>query len=115
MRHSVALFFFAISTLAVAQTPRSLDGLEYYGTGTAEHQEGCEGCGNVGMVRFLPDARLDYLLPGSDIIDRKGYVRKGDRLTLEGGRMSMELTGDSLFIHAYDQRYPYIRVDEREH
>lgn len=113
MRNLVFIFLFATVQSAWAQSPRKLDGLEYRGTGEAEHQEGCEGCGNVGMVRFLPDARLDYLLPGSDIIDRKRYTRKGDRLSLEGGHMTMELKGDSLFIDAYGHRYPYIRMDGR--
>ncbi|MCB0771387.1 MAG: hypothetical protein KDC00_13385 [Flavobacteriales bacterium] len=97
-----------------AQIPRKLDGLEYHGTGKAEHQEGCEGCGNVGMVRFLSGSRLDYLLPGSDMMDRRTYMIKGERVLLEGGGMIIELRVDSLFLHDYDHVYPYIRISEAE-
>ena len=110
MRILVFIFLLAMVQSTWAQTPRKIDGLEYRGTGVAEHQEGCEGCGNVGMVRFLPDGRLDYLLPGSDMVDRRVYTRKGDRITLEGGKVTMELRGDSLFLEAFDHRYPYVRV-----
>jgi hypothetical protein len=113
MRQLILLLFSITATAVWAQIPRTLEGSEYRGTGEAEHQEGCEGCGNVGMVRFLPGSKLDYLLPGSDILDRKTYTQKGDRLTLEGGQMTMELKGDSLFIHAHGHRYPYI-LQERE-
>ncbi|MCB9184011.1 MAG: hypothetical protein H6591_08830 [Flavobacteriales bacterium] len=110
MRTLVLIILLAMVLSTWAQTPRKLDGLEYRGTGVAEHQEGCEGCGNVGMVRFLPDGRLDYLLPGSDMVDRRMYTRNGDRIMLDGGKVTMEVRGDSLLINAYDHRYPYVRV-----
>lgn len=99
---------------ASAQSTRKLEGLIYHGTVAAEPMEGCEGCGNRGRVSFLADSRLDYLLPGSDIIDRRTYTRKGDRLTLEGGDIVIELKGDSLFVLAHDYRYPYVREKEGE-
>ncbi len=110
MRTLVLIILLAMVLSTWAQTPRKLDGLAYRGTGVAEHQEGCEGCGNVGMVRFLPGGRLDYLMPGSDMVDRKAYTRKGDRIMLEGGKVTMKLRGDSLFLEAFDHGYTYVRV-----
>lgn len=97
-----------------AQVPSGLDGMEYHGTGQASYQEGCEGCGSRGMVRFMVGSTVDLLLPGSDIMDRRSYTRKGDRLTLQGGDIVMELKGDSLFVIAHDHRHPYVREKRAE-
>lgn len=109
MQRILVLLPLLVSFGLCAQTMQKLDGRVYRGTGNAERMEGCEGCGNRGTVRFLTGGEVDYLLPGSDIMDRRAYARKGDRITLEGGGMVMELKGDSLFILAHDYRYPYVR------
>lgn len=54
---------------------------------------------------------LVHLLFGPDIIDRKRSTRKGDRITLECGHMTMERKGDPLFLHAPGLRHPCIRKD----
>lgn len=95
---------------AFAQTPNFLTGLEYRGTAEAVWQEGCEGCGNPGHVRFVHGAVVDFTLPGSDIIDRRRYVRKGATLELEGG-IRIDLAGDSLFIHSRGARYAYVKYN----
>jgi len=95
---------------AFPQSPKSLTGLEYRGTAEAVWQEGCEGCGNPGHIRFLKDNTVDFSLPGSDTPNRVKYSRSGDRITLEPGNGSMELKGDSLFFTAYNYRHSYIRV-----
>lgn len=87
-----------------------LDGITFRGTLPAEHRAGCEGCGNSGTITFRPGSVVDVLLPGSDIMDRKTYIRAGDRLTLEGGQVSMQMQGDTLFVRAYEQRYIYVRA-----
>lgn len=95
---------------AFAQAPKTLNGLEYRGTGEAVWQEGCEGCGNPGRIRFLKDNTVDFSLPGSDTPNRMSYTRNGDRLNLEAESWTMELKGDSLFFTAYNYRHSYMRV-----
>ena len=107
---TLLLPFLLLSIGAFAQSPRSITGLEYRGTAEAVWQEGCEGCGNPGRIRFLKDNMVDYSLPGSDTPNRMTYSRKGDRITLEPSDWTMELKGDSLFFTAYDYRHSYIRV-----
>jgi hypothetical protein len=102
--------FFLFALGAFAQTPKTLNGLEYRGTSEAVRQEGCEGCGNPGRIRFLKDNTVDFSLPGSDTPNRMTYSRKGDHMTFGPGDWTMELKGDSLFFTAYDYRHSYIRV-----
>lgn len=109
MRCLFILFFLCAAHGMQAQVPSSLEGVEYHGIGEASYQEGCEGCGNRGMVRFMTGSKVDLLLPGSDIMDRRTYTRKGDHLLLQGGDILMELKGDSLFVIAHDHRHPYVR------
>lgn len=114
MRCLIILSFLCAAHGMTAQVPSGLDGMEYHGTVEASYQEGCEGCGNRGMVRFMAGSTVDLLLPGSDIMDRRSYTRKGDRLTLQGGDIVMELKGDSLFVIAHDHRHPYVREKRAE-
>ncbi len=106
-----ALVLLALAT-AHAQTPTTLNGLEYRGTSEATHQEGCEGCGNPGHVSFEEGRRADFTLPGSDIIGTLEYTRKGNTLSLVDTDWTMELKGDTLFFTAYDYRHVYLRVHE---
>jgi hypothetical protein len=107
---TLLLPFLLLSIGAIAQSPKSLTGLEYRGTAEAVWQEGCEGCGNPGHIMFLKDNMVDYSLPGSDTPNRVKYSRSGNRITLEPSDMTMELKGDSLFVTAYNYRHSYIRV-----
>ncbi len=107
---TLLLPFLLLSIGAIAQSPKSLTGLEYRGTAEAVWQDGCEGCGNPGHIRFLKDNMVDHSLPGSDTPNRMTYSRKGDRITLEPSDWTMELKGDSLFFTAYNYRHSYIRV-----
>jgi hypothetical protein len=107
---TLVLPFLLLSIGAIAQSPKSLTGLEYQGTAEAVWQDGCEGCGNPGHIKFLKDNMVDYSLPGSDTPNRVKYSRKGDRIALEPGDWTMELKGDSLFFTAYNYRHSYIRV-----
>jgi hypothetical protein len=105
---SLVLPFTLLSIGAIAQSHMSLTGLEFRGTAEAVWQEGCEGCGNPGHIRFLKDNMVDYSLPGSDTPNRVNYSRSGDRIALEPGDWTMELKGDSLFFTAYGYRHTYL-------
>lgn len=115
LRPVLLSILFMVHAGLFAQVDTKLDGRTYEGTGKAEPMEGCEGCGNRGTVRFLPGARVDYLLPGSDMMDRRAYTRDGDLLLLEGGRVSMELHGDTLYVHFNGLVHTYSRVSDRQH
>ena len=110
MRYLFALAICFTSILSVAQTPKVLDGLEYRGTSEATFQEGCEGCGNPGHVEFEGKDRMDFTLPGADIIGTARYTRKGNLLRLVDSDWTIELKGDSLFFTAYEYRHTYRRV-----
>lgn len=110
MRSLFVLLAYSCTALAFAQTPKVLDGLEYRGTTEATFQEGCEGCGNPGHVAFEGKDRMDFTLPGADIIGSARYTRKGNVLRLLDSDWTMELKGDSLFFTAYDYRHAYVRV-----
>ncbi|MCB0810177.1 MAG: hypothetical protein KDB96_12940, partial [Flavobacteriales bacterium] len=56
---------------------QSLAGSSFQGTGSVQPRPGCEGCGNAGRIAFLEGLQVDLLMPGSDIMDRRGYARKG--------------------------------------
>jgi hypothetical protein len=107
---TLLLPFLLLSFGTTAQSPKSLTGLEYRGSAEAVWQEGCEGCGNPGHIKFLKDNMVDYSLPGSDTPNRVKYSRSGNRITLEPSDMTMELKGDSLFVTAYGYRHGYVRV-----
>ena len=87
---------------------QSLAGSTFLGTGSVRHQPGCEGCGNAGRITFLEGLQVDLLMPGSDIMDRRGYARKVDRIELDNG-MTAELREDSLFLSAYGHRHVFVR------
>lgn len=110
MRIALGLLFVCSIAEMSGQSMLDLTGTWYEGTIGAEPSPGCEGCGNRGVVHFIPGGMVDYLLPGSDMMDRKPYTRQGEQITLEGGRITMRLKGDSLFLDAYDHRHPYVRV-----
>ncbi len=109
MRTLFTLLSVCASVVLCAQTPKNLSGLEYVGTSEAEHQEGCEGCGNPGHVSFEEGGSADFTLPGSDIIGTLRYTRKGDKLSIIDTDWTMELKGDTLFFTAYDYRHVYLR------
>jgi hypothetical protein len=108
MRILLTIMLCGLACTAFAQAPARLQGLEYRGTAEVQWQEGCEGCGNPGHVRFVQGNAVDFTLPGSDIIDRRRYVRKGGTLEVEGG-IRIDLAGDSLFIHSRGARYAYVK------
>ena len=112
MRTFFTLTFLCGAMAVQAQAPKNLTGVEYVGTSKAEHQEGCEGCGNPGHVSFEEGGRADFTLPGSDIIGTLRYTRKGDKLSIVDTDWTMELKGDTLFFTAYDYRHVYLRVRE---
>lgn len=90
MRSALIILFAVVTLSAKAQQPSDLTGRRYIGTGEAHPTPGCEGCGNRGSVEFLPNAMVDYLLPGSDIMERRTYTRQGALLTLEGGGIAIK-------------------------
>lgn len=108
MRSTLIILFAVVTLSAKAQQPSDLTGRRYVGSGEAHPTPGCEGCGNRGSIEFLPNAMVDYLLPGSDIMERRTYTRQGALLTLEGGGIAMEVRGDSLYVDAYGHRHPYV-------
>lgn len=114
MRNLLLLFMLFAATGMMAQSTGSLVGWRFEGTVEAEATPGCEGCGNRGMVHFRSTSEVDFLLPGSDMMDRRKYQRKGEYITLDGGRITMWIQGDSLFLDAYDRRHPYVRVRKVE-
>ena len=87
---------------------QSLAGSSYQGAGSVQPRPGCEGCENAGRIAFLEGLQVDLLIPGSDIMDRRGYARKGDRIELDNGMVG-ELRGDSLFLNAYGHRHVFLR------
>ncbi|HOP43528.1 MAG TPA: hypothetical protein PLA11_08400 [Flavobacteriales bacterium] len=87
---------------------QSLAGSSFQGTGSVQPRPGCEGCGNADRIAFLEGLQVDLLMPGSDIMDRRGYARKGDRIELDNGMVG-ELRGDSLFLNAYGHRHVFLR------
>ena len=112
MRILLSLLLVTHVSLLLAQTPKALNGLQYRGTAEAEHQDGCEGCGNPGHVAFGPGNTVNYTLPGADIIGSEGYKRKRDTVRLAESKFTMELSGDTLFFTAYDHRHVYLRSRE---
>lgn len=64
-------------------SPLIVKGNLYEEEGEAEHQEGCEGCGNLGFYEFQGNGKtVEYLRSGFDIINSGTYTQKGNQVII---------------------------------
>lgn len=85
----------------------SLEGKVYHGiVDSTEFQPGCEGCGQPGFFEFQADNQVEYLLPGSDIIEEGPYKQTGRWVYIHDLELKFNAGADTLF----DQKYgtPFI-------
>lgn len=69
---------FPLLCLAQKAASPSLQGKVYHGMiDSTEFPTGCEGCGQPGYFKFQANNQVEYLLPGSDIIEEGPYKQTG--------------------------------------
>lgn len=86
-------------------------GKSFLEEGEAHFQEGCEGCGNLGGFDFLKNGKeVEYLLPGSDIIDFAKYTQVGNQVIIGNGETTFTVSenGNHLTDNKYGTRYTIV-------
>ncbi len=97
---SIGLF----SHLCSAQKAASptLQGKVYKGiVDSTEIQPACEGCGQPGYFEFQADNQVEYLLPGSDIIESGPYKQVGRWVYIYDLKLKFNAGADTLFNQNY--------------
>ena len=63
--------------------------------GEATYQEGCVGCGNLGIFEFKKNGKgVEYLRSGSDIMSYSSYKQEDYQVTIGEKHMSLTISSD---------------------
>lgn len=98
---SILLLSCAIATPeseAPKEPKNSVSGKIFIGKEEAQHQDGCEGCGNRGQITFFENGKADLLFSGSDIMESATYTQSKGKIIF-GDKLDFTLSEDGKSIH----------------